>query len=327
MEDFNQNLVQNLADMLDVKNQKDLVDVLASVTKYSSSSIYNKLSGRSKFSIEELCLIATKYDFSLDELLMNKEKTSYVPFHADGLKYNPRNYNDYIQNIIKHFLFVKRQPEVRGYFIANQLPLFHLLDFPILIYLKLFNSNRTNWKIANISKDFNFQSFKSDMELTASIQYLKDLYRTFPNTEIWNPYILDNIIGQFQYFCEIEIITSPDDLYLFKREMTALIDYMENLTYKGLKPSNKKGYEPNISIYFSEVSLGSELLLIKSSNQSIMFHQIDVPNYMYTYDERMINRQYQYFTTLQNTSINITQSNEKEKAKLFKNLRNKIQQI
>lgn len=327
MKDINGRLIEKLNGLLGAKNQRDLVDSFASITHNSLSTIYNKLSGRSKFTIEEICIIAEKFDLSLDELLMNREKSSYVPFHADGIKYNPRNYNDYIQNIIKHFQFVKKQPEVHGYFIANQTPLFHLLDFPYLLYLKLFISNRTNWQMQGIGKNFNYKFFQSESELYTSIHVLRELFRTFPNTEIWNPHILDNIIAQFQYFWEVETISNNDDLYLFKKEMSGLIDYLENLTYTGKKPANKKDFQPNINIYLSEVSLGSELLLIKSSHQSVMFHQVDVPNYMYTFDERMINKQFRYFQTLQNTSINITQSNERDKAKFFKNLRNKLEDV
>jgi transcriptional regulator with XRE-family HTH domain len=323
--DVNEQLVSKLTTILDFKTQKDLVDALATVTSNSNSTIYNKLSGRSNFTIEEVCLIAEKFDISLEELLMKRENTSYVPFHADGIKYNPRNYSDYIQNIIYHFGFVKRQPEVHGYFIANQIPLFHILDFPFLTYLKLFISNRTNWKIPGISKEFKFEEYKSDRELATNISYLKNLYRTFPNTEILNPHIIDNIISQFQYLWELEVISDKEHLYLFKKELGNLIEYLEDLTTTGLKPANIKGIQPQIQIYLSELNLGSELLLIKSSEESMMFHQVDVPNYMYTLDERMIEKQYQYFQTFQNISINITKSNEKDKSKFFKRLKQKLE--
>lgn len=325
MKDFQEGLSGKLSAMINSHTQKELVDVLAQITNNSNSTIYNKLSGRSKFNVEELCAIAERFNLSLDELLINRENSSYLPFHCDGIKYNPRNFNDYILNILKHFLFVKKQEEIHGYFIANETPLFHLLDFPFLMYLKFFISNRTNWQIEGISREFNFQTFHADAELKQSLLFLRDLFRTFPNTEIWNPHIIDNILSQFQYFRETGVISDSQDVFLFKKEMNGLIDYLQELTYTGHKPANRKGQTVPISIFLSEVALGSELLLIKSSSQSIMFQQIDVPNYMYTIDHRMIDKQYKYFQTLQNTSMNITTSNERDRIKFLKDLRNKLE--
>lgn len=324
MKNINAELLDKLSGKIKTNSHKEIVDAIATVTESSSSTVYNKLSGRSKFNVEELCAIAEKFDLSLDELLINRENSSFLPFHCDGIKYSPRNFNDYIQNILKHFLLVKRREDVHGYFIANETPLFHLLDFPFLMYLKFFISNRTNWQIEGVSPQFNFQSFQADAELKQSLVFLKDLFRTFPNTEIWNPHIIDNILSQFQYFWETGIISDKQDLFLFKNEMNGLIDYFQELTYIGFKPANRRAHTVSINIFLSEVALGSELLLIRSSSQSIMFQQVDVPNYMYTIDNRMIDKQFRYFQTLQNTSMNISVSNERDRIKFLKNLRNKL---
>jgi hypothetical protein len=310
------------------KNQKEMVIKFSEWLDISEASIYNKINGRSRFSVEELLLICQKTNVSLDNFIQNQQtKNSYVPFYADGLKYKPRNFSDYISNIIGYYTKIRMLKDVHGYFLANEVPMFHLLCFPHLMYLKLYMWNRINWKMEEVSKSFDYQDFKNDADLTQNITILRDLYYSFPDTEIWNPYMLDNTIAQYLYLREINVIKTKDDHIFIKKEFSDLVDYLEDLTTKGKKPFNNKNIEMDCNIYINDINLGSEVILVKSDQYDLLFQQIDVPNYMRTTDQRMVANQFQFFENIKKISTFITYAGEKERLTFFARLRLQLDRI
>lgn len=310
------------------KNLKELVINVSGWLGVSEASIYNKVNGRSKFSVEELLFICQKTNVSLDNFIQNGQtKNSYVPFYADGLKYKPRNFSDYISNIINYYTKIRMLKDVHGYFLANEVPMFHLLAFPHLMYLKLYMWNRINWQMEGINKSFSFDDFKNDIELSRNIKILKDLYYSFPDTEIWNPYMLDNTIAQYLYLRDINAIKSKEDHSYIKQEFYDLIDHLEELTIKGKKPLNSKNVEMDCNIYINDINLGSEVILVKSEQYNLLFQQIDVPNYMRTTDERMVTNQFKFFENIRKISAFIIYAGEKERLTFFARLKAQVEKI
>jgi hypothetical protein len=307
------------------KNQKELVVQISHWLGCKETAVYNKLNGRSHFTIEELVILCRKLQLSLDFLIFNStSRSAHVTFFADGLKLKPRNYNDYINNIILYYTKIKQNQNARGYFLANEVPLFHLLNFPNLMYLKLYIWNKINWKISGLTSEYRFSDFKNNHELKQSISLLKELFHSFPNVEIWNPNMLDNTISQFQYLREVFIINEKDDLYYIRKEFGDLIDHLENLTLSGKKNPNSKGQEMPLDIYITDLTLGSEVILVKSDQFDMLFQQIDVPNYMQTSEQKMIDNQFTFFENIRKISTYISNAGEKERLIFFNRMRNQL---
>jgi len=318
-------IIENIIQQSGYKNKKMMVDDMSQWLEISTSSVYNKLQDRSRFTIEEIAIICKKLKISLDGLIFNtSSKNAYVHFFADGLRYQPRNFADYVNVIINYFSKIKQLQDVTGYFLANEVPLFHFLSFHNLLYLKLFIWNKINWQIPEVSKSYSFSEFKNDSELQQSVKYLKELFNSFPNIEVWNPSILDNTLTQFKYLKDVGIISEKDDIFNFKIEMKQFIDYLEDLTLSGHKPENSKGQKMACNIYITDLTVGSEIILVKSDQMDMLFQQIDVPNYMHTSDERMIKNQVAFFENIRKISTHITHAGEKERLIYFNTLRQRL---
>ena len=150
------------------------------------------------------------------------------------------------------------------------------------------------------------------------------MFNSFPNIEIWNPSILDNTLTQFKYLKDVGIISSQDDIFNFKKEMVQFIDYLEEITLSGHKPENSKSQKMASNIYITDLTLGSEIILVKSDPMDMLFQQIDVPNYMHTSDERMIKNQFSFFENIRKISTHITHAGEKERLIYFNSLRQRL---
>lgn len=310
------------------KNIKELVLKMSKLLDLTETSIYNKLQNRTNFTAVEILQIFSFLNMSVDEFIQDNTKYhGFVPYHADGLKYKPRNYSDYINNIIYYYTKVKQLPNAMGYFLANEVPLSHLLNFPHLTYLKFYIWNRTNWKIEGISMQYDSKTIQKDEELKHAIFVLKQLFSSFSNTEIWHPQMLDNSLSQYQYLKSIGVIHLPEDIEAIGAEFNGLVDYLESLTLSGLKPANSKGEQKECNVYFTELNIGSEVILVRSDELSLLFQQIDVPNYMRTSNAKMIEHQQLYFENIKNISTHITKTGEIARYRYMQILRNKIHDV
>lgn len=318
-------IVTYILDQHSYKNLRELVIHLSKLLNLTETSIYNKLQNRTQLNVVELLQIFSHLNLSMDELIQQNTKyNGFVPYFADGLKYKPRSFADYINNIIYYYTKVKQLPNAEGYFLANEIPLSHLLNFPRITYLKFYIWNRTNWKIGNISLDFDSQIIYKDEDLKHSITILKQLFSSFPNTEIWHPQMLDNSLSQYLYLKSLGVINKVEDIEAIKNEFFELVDFLEELTLTGLKPANAKGEQKECNIYFTELNIGSEVILVRSNELSMLFQQIDVPNYMRTTNERMIEHQQIYFDNIKNISTHITKTGEMARYRYMSILRKKI---
>jgi hypothetical protein len=324
----NAKFVSELISSLGFSTQKQAITNLAKWLNLKESSVYNKVNGRSHFTIEELYIITQNTEISFDTIFGKSLKTSaYIPFYADGFKYKPRNYTDYILNITGYYVKAKQMTNVHGYFLANEVPMFHFLQFPNLLYLKLYVWNKINWNIPGISNEYMPSELNNDAPFTHATKVLKDQFYSFASSEIWTPYMLDNTISQIKYLRNMEILTSSDDIITIKKELMQLIFYLEDLTNVGHKPENSKGQVFECDIYITDLSLGSEVIMVKSDDGSMLFQQLDVPNYMHSRDDKLLENQYNFFTKIKALSIHITKSAEIEKNFFFKRMKDQLTKL
>ena len=294
----------------------------------SESSMYNKLSGRSRFSFEELATICRNADISLDQLIhLDNTKRSLVPFHMDGLMYPPRSFAEFLKNITNHFYKVKGNNNVHGLIISHEIPVFYLLLFPQLLYLKMYVWNRINWKIKDISSEYKPDSFIFHPDVKTTISVLQDLFLSFSHTEIWHPAILDNILSQYCYLRDMKLIERESDHKNIMQDLKGLVAYLESITESGQKPVNRKGTQSDVHILLSGMSMGPETILVQSDDLQMLFIQAEMPNYMKTTDRLAIDKFNAFFRNVCQFSTQITQSGVKEKHLFFNSLKEKIKAL
>jgi hypothetical protein len=305
--------------------KKEIIAILSKMLGTTETAIYNKLSDRSSFAVEEVCVICDELGISVDELLREaNENHTFIPFYSDGLKYSPRSFPEYLRKISSYFSVVKKMENAEGYFIANELPLFHFLDFPFLMYLKFYIWNDINWRIEGLNKFYDPGMVTLHPEFIAESNLLKDYFRSFDTTEIWNANILDNTIIQFKYLVDKGIISRSDDKANIIRELNNLVDYLERMVDTGKKPANIKDVQRTGHVYFTELMLGPELILVKTDTGTMLFQQLDTPNYMRSTSKRLTDKIWQQFVTIRKRTTDITDAGEVVKHKLFVSFRAKI---
>jgi hypothetical protein len=187
--------------------------------------------------------------------------------------------------------------------------------------------NRINWKIKDMSSEYNPQSFIAHPDVKTTISVLLDLFLSFPHTEIWHPAILDNIISQYSYLKDMKLIERESDRKNIIQDLKSLVSHLEGITESGQKPSNMRGSQNAVHILLSSMSMGPETILVQSDDLQMLFIQAEMPNYIKTTDRLAIDKFNAFFKNVCQLSTQITQSGNKEKHLFFSSLREKIRAI
>jgi transcriptional regulator with XRE-family HTH domain len=113
-----------------------LADELAEVLGVSLDSAYRRLRGDSALSYDETMTICTK--FNISPSIMENKETGFVNFTYKSLGVERVKLSGYLESIKKEFLQLHEFSNIHFYFAAEDVPLFHHLDFEYLTPFKYF---------------------------------------------------------------------------------------------------------------------------------------------------------------------------------------------
>ena len=214
-----------------------LVPYLMDKLQLSKESVYRRIKGDVPFTFDEMSLLSTELEFSLDEVLTQNYKRSYINLpEKDGFDpvesflFTLRDYYGFIKNLHNttesHLTIVMNQ--VLPVFMVNSELLFKITYFKWLHQTK------------SLPPDYSFSDFVLPAEindLRKKINYYAKLPRNI--TLLIDREIYISIIREIQYFYRRKLI--PDkDLLLLKNELLDLVKEIEEASVKGSIYLNNK---------------------------------------------------------------------------------------
>ncbi|WP_278019690.1 helix-turn-helix domain-containing protein [Flavobacterium ginsengisoli] len=196
-----------------------LIEEIAGILEIKYDASHRRISGKSKFSIDETIKLAEHFNISLDNLFSNKEKvviekTIEIENLKDMLHYF-KSSSENIEALIKN-------KTATLFYSAKDIPLFYFMDGTILskfkafVWLNLLNSNQK--KVA-------FENFVIDESFTEYMQKLKEIYENTPVNEVWNDTTINSSLQQILYFYEAGLLNlkSANALCLDLKRIISLI--------------------------------------------------------------------------------------------------------
>ncbi|MBK9271339.1 MAG: hypothetical protein IPM48_07055 [Saprospiraceae bacterium] len=262
---------------------------LSEALDISITAAYKKINAQNKLTVSDLMDLTSKVQFSLDQAMASK--LSPIPFMSDAIRRTPEHPAEYFQNLANHLQFLKELKDLKYMFLANEVPIFHFMCFPELIYFKLFVWNYTVWQKDFGTKGLKYdpEPFRRDQGLSDAILNCKSIYYTFPGIEIWNNRMFDLILDQIKYFVHLRSFRSKNDITALLDELFKLWKHLENMAESATKPNQADpSKSPSIRIYNNDLISSSETILVNSSLVNLLFLSVDYPNIIRTHDKRMI---------------------------------------
>jgi hypothetical protein len=262
------------------KIRGSIIDEIASALNISYDASHRRISGKSKFSIDETILLANHFNISLDRLFLKQEKiivekTIEITSLKDMLEYFKRSANQ-LQQLTK-------DRKATLYYSAKDIPLFYFMDATILskfkayVWLNLLNGNQPR---------IPFEKFVIDESFMEHSQKLKSVYENVNVREIWNDTTINSSLQQILYFYEAGLLDFKSANALF-RDMKRIVRLIQG-------KCNSK--DPMFSIYYNELILLNNNLLIESEDRLTMFVPYTLLGYFITDDEESCHNVHQFFS-------------------------------
>ena len=286
-----------------------LNDEIASILNISYDAAHRRVSGKSKFSIDETLLLANHFNISLDKLFLKNdkvivEKTIEIKSLKDMLSYFKKSAERIEQLTITG--------KTTLYYSAKDIPLFYFMDntiiskFKAYVWLTLLNSEQIN---------VSFENFVVDESFMEHTQKLKKIYEKAIVKEVWNDTTINSSLQQILYFYESGLLSfkSATALYLDLKRILKLIKDKSN------QPNS------NFSIYYNELILLNNNMLIETNEKLTMFIPYTLLGYFITDNKESCHNVHDFFNQQIINSKPLNQSGIKDQNLFFNRANRKIE--
>ncbi|MES2544927.1 MAG: hypothetical protein V4548_08575 [Bacteroidota bacterium] len=291
-----------------ITSATSIIDAISGILNISYDASHRRISGKSKFSIEETIALGNHYKISLDGLFLQKdkivvEKTIEISSLNDLFLY--------FQKTATNFELLTKNPNTTLFYSAKDIPLFYFMEGTILskfkayVWINLLNSE---------TNQSSFEDFVITESFLESMQKLKKVYEKVNVKEIWNDTTINSSLLQILYFYESGLLT-------FKNAV-ALCNDLKRILRIIKEKSNKP--ESNYGIYYNEIILLNNNVLIQADKKLTLMVPYTLLGYFITENDSACNNVFQFFKQQINVSKALNHSGIKEQNLFFNKANRKI---
>ncbi|HEX7846977.1 MAG TPA: helix-turn-helix domain-containing protein [Chitinophagaceae bacterium] len=317
---------QQLFQFIKSKLSQDVsvADEIAKLLKISSDSAYRRLRGEKNITLEELYVLANHYKISLDQL-MNIQTGSFL-FGGNLLNSKAFRFDAYLTGMMHNVAYFASFKEKEYYYLCKDVPIFHHWQFREFAAFKYF------FWMGNLvyfpefkNKKVSFSEYPD--ELWQLGQKILGLYNQIDSFEVWNHESLNSTLHQIDYYRDGQMFESDHDILEVYEAIEKTIDHLEEqamLGYKFDAADPKKTALGKYQLYFNETVLLDNSMMAVMDNSKLAIIPHTAINYMMSRDMAFSENYYQFVQNLLRRSTLISEVSEKERARFFRLLRERI---
>jgi hypothetical protein len=304
--------------------EASVADEVAKLLDISSDSAYRRMRGDKSITIDELYKIATHYKISVDQL-MNIDKEGFL-FEGKLLNSKTFRFDAYLTGMMQIMEYFNSFEKKEAFYLCKEIPIFHYFSCRGLAAFKYFF-----WMITLVG----FPEFRNKKvvldeypeELYEIGQKIVRLYNKIDSSEVWNIESLNSLIHQVDYYLDNQMFRSDMDALIVYKEIERLLNHLEEqakLGYKFNIDDPEKRPMGKYKMYFNETVLqdNSTLFLLDNTKMASVSHT--TINYMVTKDVRYCEHYHYYVQNLLKRSTLISEVSEKERARFFYRMHERI---
>lgn len=304
------------------------VDELSESLNISVDSAYRRIRGEKALTLDEVMTLCNRYRVSLD--ILSSKAFGKVTFVYKSIGTDSGDLNEYLQSVIDDFQMLKGSEYVHLYFAAEDIPLFHHLEYDYLTPFKFFY-----WKKA-VLNDPSLEGKRFDMSLISDStkKLASDIAQSYSNissTEVWNEDTINSTISQIKYFWEAGLFDSKEDAINVCNDLNLMINHIKAQADIGVKYSRLKakpdGNSQTIDLYSSEVQIGNNSLFIQADKVKSSFLSFNNFNSLFTYNLEYCVENERWINNLIKKSILISSVSEKQRYKFFKVMLDRVKKL
>jgi len=274
------------------------IDAIADALHLSNDSAYRRIRGETPLVLEEVKALCQQFSISLDALMQTTSDA--VVFHPVLVNNASYTFDAFLSGLIQRLrqIAMARQKEI--IYLSKDIPVFHYFYSGPLFAFRYFFWMKTILQHPDFGdKTFSITHVAPEVEKKA-IEVSK-LYKDIPSTEIWNSEGINSLLAQIDYYREAGYISSDRDVALLYDSVRETIEHISNQAECGCKflpGENPSVQQSNYNLYFNQVVMGDNTILVSADSRKTVFINYDVLNYISTSDEAFCNLTYESLQNL-----------------------------
>jgi len=308
-----------------IADQSSLTDEVAKLLEISTDSVYRRMRGEKNITLDELQKLCAHYSISLDQLM--EIQTGAITFQGKALDSKTFRFDAYLTGILQNMHYFASFKQNKFYYLCKDSPFFHHYYFKEFAAFKYYFWMSTLLFFPEFkNKKVNFVEYSDEVFQIG--QKILGLYNQLDSVEIWNAESLNSSLRQIDYFRDARMFKSDKDILKVYEAVEKTLDHLEKQAELGYKfeygdPERKP--MGAFHMYFNEVVLGDNQMLVILDDSKMAFIPHSGANYIMTRDVSFCENFYQYLENLTRRSTLISEVSEKERAKFFKIHRERLE--
>ena len=301
-----------------------MVDDVADLLHISNDSAYRRIRGEKSLTFEEIQLLCKHYKISLDQIL-TAESTATV-FYGRRVDVGNFDFKSYLQDMLENLKTFAKASTKKMYYEARDIPIFHHFQYEKLAAFKYFF-----WmKSVLYYPEYNKRTFEETILSPELLQLGKDItraYNSIPSAEIWVMESINTTLRQIEYYTHAGVIKQKETIAALYTELEQLIDHIREQAECGEKflPGERpQGGQGNYQLYFNEVYLGHNSIMVEADGVQTAFINHAVLNYMMTHDAAFCDYTRRSLENNMKKSLLISSVGERERSRFFNTLAKSI---
>lgn len=285
-------------------SKKQIQHQLSELLGIAPMTVYNKISGRSEFSVREFLTIASHYQLSVDKFLAyERNQNNRITFEVKGMANHVKGLQNFLENVFELACRVKGKEDGLATHICTQPHIFLLAEFPALIYFKMYLYNMLKWKKDELS-DYDPTFIQRDNRINKLLKNIVTAYQSIETIEVLNSNYLSSICAQIDYLYSSKVINQrqvKNILYELRQMVNLLVQRIESGKFELSKPTPVRHYINN----FTNLS---NMVLVEFNQPAFFAVQLDAPDVISSSDPFFLRHIKGWMTRTMDFSHSITGS-------------------
>lgn len=285
-----------------------------------NSNLYKKLRGDTAFSLDEIGLLAKKFNISVDSCIGIERPGNIV--YLPNWNAPVSNAEEYIMKLDKLLeqLIASDNPQIT--YLTREVPFpFYLIE-PDVASFKLFIFSKFVWESNGFSK------YRKDLFIPFLLNQMSNLwdgYASIPSREIWNPNILDNTLQQILFALKNNLFENEQDSLSILESIRNIMRRARQMALNQIKiPYNNSAKTGKFVLLNNSIMHTNNIILLESDDGDNVLMTHDNPNFIISNDMDMINYTKKWKQTLMGSSQVLSDLNREPLEDFFKIQNNKI---
>jgi len=268
-----------------VPSNLSMVDTVAELLNISNDSAYRRIRGEKPITFDEIQKLCSHFHISFDRTMnINSDCTVFYGKRIDGDNFV---FENYLQSILYNLKQFNNAEHKKLYYEAQDIPLFYHFQFPELAAFKYFFWMKSVFYYPEFSK-MCFEDCKLKEVLHTTGKEIIQEYNKIPSAELWVSETVNSTIRQIEFYAHTGVLKRKDTIALLYHQLEILIEHIREQAEFGEKfliGEKPKGNKNNFQLYYNEVYLGHNSIIVETDQIVTSFVNHAVLNFMYTHDE------------------------------------------